>query len=231
MTATTRYPWAGLAAAVLAALTLLLAPASAHAAFGLTKLRLDAPTGTENYIFAAGDEIFPEGSGDANKYNRMTVTDSSGTVRSQTPCALNGSGLPGSYTVLPTDPPASGTSWSYTLDQWDTAACSGAPKKTAAEYFMVAKAQVWSDAALTTPATSLPPGATAYLRVNGVGKLGAAGDIQNTTDWDVTWRDPSGAAMCTNSGGGDRPDGTAGALPRPARPHPPDRPRAPHPRG
>jgi len=67
----------------LALLAALVAAAPAQATFALGKLRSGSGTGAEDYAFASGDAVFPDGTVDAKKWHRFAITDSAGVVQAQ----------------------------------------------------------------------------------------------------------------------------------------------------
>src|SRR2546430_2428518 len=94
------------------------------------------------------------------------------------------------------------------------AALTAAAPAHAALYFTVARLPPSTGAALPTPTTAIAPGATAYIRVDGLGKVKTSAAVGAETDWLATWLTPSGGTACANTGGGDRPNSTvAGVLP------------------
>jgi len=180
--------------------------------FSLDRLRLGGSSGTENYIYKAGDAIFPDGGVDAGTFYKFVVKDAAGTVRNASfPCtaAAAFATTDNRYTVQPTDPVSNGTSWKFTLNQYTSSACSGTPSKTLTKNFYVAKPTVYADAGLTTQKSAFTTGQTAYITIAGV-KPGLS-------NWNVTWLLPSGAVACANTGGTDRPESSGtGLLPKPA---------------
>ncbi|MDQ3890478.1 MAG: Ig-like domain-containing protein, partial [Actinomycetota bacterium] len=186
--------------------------ASAPAApgvFSLDRLRLGGTAGPENYLFTAGDTIFPDGGADAGTYYRFLVTDASGTIRSSSPCtpASEFATADNTYTVKGADPSSSAASWKYTLQQFANSTCSGSPAKTASSSFHLAALSTYGDAALTSARSMFRPGATAYLTVAGV--------TPSASDWSTTWILPSSAVACANTAGTDRADAApSGALPK-----------------
>ncbi len=192
---------------------------SAHAAFGIAKLRAGSSTAPENYVYTSGDLIVPQGSTDSGKYFRVSVRDSAGGVRAATACAISpaGGSLVHSYPVQPGDPPSTGTAWQYRLEQFTNPLCTGSPEKSASLYFTVARVTAYADDALSMPASVFAPGDTPHLRISGLGKVEGTPAVGPETDWDVTWLKPSGATACANDGGGERPDSSAaGTMPGPA---------------
>jgi len=179
------------------------APA-ASGVFSLDRLRLGGPTGNEDYLFTAGNVIYPDGGADTGSYYKSVVTDSGGTVRNAGfPCtpASSFSSTDNAYTIQPSDPASTGTGWKYTLKQYATADCTGGAAKTASKTFYVAQATVYADAALTTPKSFFGAGATAYVT--------ATGATPSLTGWSTTWILPSGATACANTSGTDRPDSSS----------------------
>jgi Concanavalin A-like lectin/glucanases superfamily/Calcineurin-like phosphoesterase len=180
--------------------------------FSLDRLRLGGSSGPENYIYKAGDGIFPGGGVDSRTYYKFVVKDAAGRVRNPSfPCtaAAAFATTDNRYTVQPTDPVSNGTSWKFTLNQYTSSACRGTPSKTLTKKFYVAKATTYADAGLTTQKSAFTTAQTAYLSIAGV-KPGLS-------NWNVTWLLPSGAVACANTGGTDRPESSGtGLLPKPA---------------
>src|SRR5207247_2439593 len=119
--------------------------------------------------------------------------------------------------------------WGYALQQFATSACSGTPAKDGSLYFTVARLTLYTSSSLTTTATSIAPGARAYVRVDGLGKVNTGSAVGAETDWSATWIKPDGATSCANTGANDRPDSSAtGSFPSNAadflqyRPNTPD---------
>jgi hypothetical protein len=181
-------------------------------AFGISTLRLGSASGPEDYLYTAGDVIFPRASVDANKYYRFVIKDSGGTQQGSVACTSTNSlsATNNTFTVQSDDPVSTGTSWSFTLQQFDNSSCSGTPAKTDSLYFDVARATSFEDTALTIPRSVFNASATAYVRVDGVGKVKDSSTNVAKSDWATTWLLPSGGTACANTGGSDRPDSTAG---------------------
>jgi hypothetical protein len=202
---------AALAALVVLALQSSMAPA-AVGVFSLDRLRLGDASGPENYIYTAGNTVFPDGGVDPGTYYKFVVKDPAGTVRNPSfPCTPAGSftSADNRYTVQPSDPASTGTAWKFTLNQYTSSSCTGAASKTITKNFHVAKVSTYSDSALTTPSNVFPAGGTAYVTVAGA-KPGLA-------NWNVTWLLPSGAVACANTAGNDRPESSGtGLLPKAA---------------
>jgi large repetitive protein len=204
----------GFVIAVVAASVLLgghAAPA-ANGVFSLDRLRLGSGSGPENYVFTAGDVVFPEGGADTGAYYKVVVTDAGGTTRNPafacTPAASFDS-HDNSYTIQATDPVSTGTAWRLTLQQFTNATCAGTPTKTAFKSLYVAKASTFADVNLTTPRALFSAGATAYVTIEGV--------KPSINDWSTTWILPSGGVACANTANNDRPDASnTGALPKPS---------------
>jgi hypothetical protein len=177
------------------------APSSAATgAFSLDRLRVGGSAGPENYVFAAGDVVYPEGGVDAGSYYKVVVTDASSAVRNPlSPCgsAAAFTSADNTYRVQSTDPVSTATSWKLTLQQFRTSSCSGTPTKTASKKFFVAKATAYADSALTTPRGAFGASGTAYVAVAGLNP--------NGNNWSITWIAPSGSVACANTSGGDRP--------------------------
>jgi len=203
---------------VLAVLTLLLAvaaaPGVASAAMGVSKLRAGGPLGTENYLYTAGDSVFATGSVDAGSYYRFVVSDPSAVAHSTSTCAAApaNNAVSGSYVVQAGDPVSTSTAWRFQLQQFATAGCAGAPAKSASLYFDVVSATAYSGSSLVTPKAFFTVGQTAYVKLLGVGKVKASPTNAAVTDWSTAWLLPSSATACANTGGGDRPDSTAGGF-------------------
>jgi hypothetical protein len=60
---------------------LVRAPAAQAAPFGLQSLRAGSASGSVDYIYTAGNVIYPQANVDAGTYYRFVVADSGGTVR------------------------------------------------------------------------------------------------------------------------------------------------------
>jgi hypothetical protein len=184
---------------------------AAEGVFSLDRLRLGSVSGPENYVFSAGDVVFPEGGADAGTYYMFVVTDVGGVTRNPafacTPAASFSSN-DNSYTIQATDPVSTGTSWRFTLQQFTNATCSGTPAKTAFKSLYVASAQTFGDANLSTPTSVFGSSGTAYMTIAGV--------KPSINDWSTTWILPSGSVACANTAANDRPDASnTGALPKP----------------
>ena len=182
--------------------------------FGLTKLRLGtSATDPENYIFTAGDSIFPEASvdprdaGHPNRSYKFTVMDAAGTVRNTPTCTANplsGGDVAVIYTVQAGDPVSNAGDWTFLLEQFTNSICTTLEKDTS-KTFDVAKATIYGNLGLSTLQSAFGSGQTAYVTVAGLN--------QGQNDWSITWFMPSGAAAA-NTGGGDCPDSTStGAMP------------------
>ena len=172
---------------------------AAPGVFSLDRLRLGSATGSENYLYTGGDVIVPEGGVDAGRFYRFVVTAPGGAIRNSPSCRPS-SDFPtanNTYTVQANDPASTATAWRYTLEQYTTPGCTGAPAKTTFKSFFVAKATAYSDAALKTSRSGFRAGQTAFVAVDGL-KPG-------TTAWNVTWLLPSGAVACANTAGSERP--------------------------
>src|SRR5215213_11309953 len=101
-------PAAFLAAVGLASV-LFLHVASAPAApgvFSLDRLRLSGATGSENYIYTAGDLIYPDGGADSGSFYRFVVTAPGGAIRNSPSCrpATDFPTANNTYTVQASDP-------------------------------------------------------------------------------------------------------------------------------
>ena len=188
--------------------------ASAGPGAGLSKLRLNGPLGAENYLYTAGDSVFATGSVDPGSYYRFVVTDPSAVAHSTSACAKAqaSNAVGGSYAVQVGDAVSTSTAWRFQLQQFAAAGCGGAPAKTFSLYFDVASATAYSGSGLTTPKAVFTLGQSAYVKVLGVGKVKASATNTATIDWATTWLLPSSATSCANTGGGDRPDSTAGGF-------------------
>jgi hypothetical protein len=58
------------------------APSSAATStFSLDRLRIGGAAGAENYVFTAGDTVYPQGGVDPGSYYRFVVTDAASTIR------------------------------------------------------------------------------------------------------------------------------------------------------
>jgi hypothetical protein len=197
----------GIFALLVIALTAALRASTAPAAsgvFSLDRLRLGGSSGAEDYVFTAGNVIFPDGGADTGSYYKFVVTDSGGTVRNPGfPCtpASSFSSTDNTYLVQASDPASTGTGWMYTLKQYATSDCTGGATKSASKTFYVAQATVYADPALTTPKTAFAAGTTAYVTVTGV--------TPSLTGWSTTWLLPSGATACANTAGTDRADSSS----------------------
>jgi len=178
----------------------------------ISKLRHGSASGAEDYLYTSGNVIFPEAHVDSNMYYRFAVRDSSGVQRGSVPCTSTASfpSTNNTFTVQGDVPTSTGIAWSYTLDEFKNSSCSGTPQKSDTSYFDVAKATSFADSNLTTPRSVFNASATTYVRVDGVGKASDKGVNGSENDWSNTWLLPSGATACANTGGGDRPDATAG---------------------
>ncbi len=194
---------------VLALMVFHVASASANpGVFSLDRLRLGGAAGAENYVYTAGDLIYPDGGVDAGTYYRAVVTDASGATRNSPVCRLyNNFPTVDTYTIGSTDPASTGTPWKYTLNQYANPSCTGTPAKMAAKNFYVAKPTTYGDSALTTIRNAFSAGTTAYVVIPGV-KPGI-------NDWSSTWLLPSGQVACANTAGNDRADSQSnGNLPK-----------------
>ena len=204
---------AALAVLVVLASIFLLQAGGAQATpnvFSFDRLRLGGSAGPENYVYTVGNVIFPDAGVDPGTYYRFVVTDSSGGVRNPSfPCTA-AAGFPiadNTYTVGQSDPPSAGSGWRYTLNQYGNPSCSGAPTKSTFKNLYIAKATAYADAGLTTEKSSFTAGETAYVAIQGVSP--------GANDWSVTWLRPLSAAVCANTAGPDRPQGSgSGRLPK-----------------
>ena len=188
-------------------------PSMASAGFSISKLRLGSTLGPENYLFTTGDTVYSSGKLDVGSHYRFVVSDSNAVVRSTSACTPSPSsgGVTGSFTVLSSSPLSNGTAWRYELQQFAAAGCAGSPAKTASLYFDVARATAYADSALTTPKSAYSAGQVAYVSVQGMGRVKGSATNPSGIDWSTSWLLPFGTA-CANTGGGDRPDSTAGGL-------------------
>ena len=192
---------------------LAVSAAPAEAAFSLAKLRVGSASGSENYVFTAGNTVHAEGSVDSSRSFRFVITDPSGAVQSISACrASTGGTVTNLYTVRATDPVSANTAWRYRLEQYTSSVCDGLPEKTDALYFTVARATAYVDAAATMPRSAFADAATVYVQVEGLGKVDTAQTVAATSDWQMGWQSPDGQWICANTGGGDRPDSTASGL-------------------
>src|SRR5436190_16334072 len=208
-----RAAWFVFALAAVAVLVLRSSAApAAVGVFSLDRLRLGDASGPENYLYTAGNTIFPDGGVDPATYYKFVVKDAAGTVRNPSfPCTPSASftSTDNRYTVQPTDPVSTGTAWKFTLNQYTSSSCSGAASKTITKNLHVAKVSTYADSLLTTPKNVFAPGGTAYVTV--------AGAKPGLSNWTVTWLLPSGGVACANTAGNDRPESSGtGLLPRPA---------------
>src|SRR3954469_12728949 len=192
---------------------LVLGGTPAHAAppFSLKKLHLGTSAGPEDYLYTPGNSVTGTGRVDASTYYRFVVTDPAGTTRSISLCrpATVGGSVSGSYLLGAADPLSGSNAWKFALQEFGNSLCSGAPSKSAALYFDVARASAYADSGLSQPTSTFGSAATAYLTVAGVGRVRSAVSNSAQTDWSVTWLRPSGATACANTAGTDRPDSTA----------------------
>src|SRR3954468_12515449 len=192
------------------------APANAAPPFSLKKLHLGGSAGPEDYLLTRGNTVTGTGRVDASTYYRFVVTDPSATTRSTSlcrPASVSGS-VSGSYALGAADPLSGSNAWKFTLQEFTNSLCSGSPSKSAALYFAVARASAFADSGLTQPKSTFGSAATAYLTVAGIGRVRSSISTSAQTDWSVAWLAPSGATVCANTAGTDRPDSTAaGALP------------------
>ena len=168
--------------------------------FSLDRLRLGSTSGPENYLYTAGNTIYPDGGIDAGaNYYKVVVTDTLGTIRNPGfPCTpgANFATANNSYTVSPSDPVSNSVYWKYTLQQFANSSCTGTPAKSAFLQFDVAKLTSWADAAMTTQKSVFAPGSSVYVTVAGMKPTQA--NVPNT------WILPSSATACANTVGGDR---------------------------
>jgi hypothetical protein len=192
------------------------APAKAAPPFSLKKLHLGTSAGPEDYLFTRGNTVTATGRVDASTYYRFLVTDPSATTRSTSlcrPASVSGS-VSGSYALGAADPLSGSNAWKFTLQEFTNSLCSGSPSKSAALYFSVATASTFADSGLTQPKSTFGSASVAYLTVAGIGRVKSSIATSAQTDWSVRWLAPSGATVCANTVGTDRPDSTAaGALP------------------
>jgi large repetitive protein len=192
------------------------APANAAPPFSLKQLHLGTSAGPEDYLFTRGNSVTGTGRVDASTYYRFVVTDPSATTRSTSLCrpASLGGSVSGSYALGAADPLSGSNAWKFTLQEFTNSLCSGSPSKSAALYFDVARASTFADSGLTQPKSTFGSAATGYLTVAGIGRVKSSISNSAQTDVSVTWLAPSGATVCANTAGTDRPDSTAsGALP------------------
>ncbi len=197
--------------ALIASLSLQVSAAQATPnVFSFDRLRSGGSFGPENYVYTAGNVIFPDAGVDPGTFYKFVVTDSAGVNRNPSfPCtpAASYPVANNAYTVAPSDPPSTGAAWKYTLNQYGNANCTGTPAKTTFKSFYVAKLTAYADAGLTSEKASFRPGETAYVAVQGVTPVG--------NDWSATWLLPSSAVSCANTGGTDRPQASgSGRLPK-----------------
>jgi hypothetical protein len=194
---------------VLAAVTSSAAPAT-PGVFSLDRLLLGGGSGPENYMYTAGDRIFPDGGVDSGSFYRFVVADGGGIVRNPSfPCtpAASFTSTDNTYVVQTGDPVSTGSPWAYTLRQFANSSCTGTPAKTITKNFYVARATAYADAGLTTVVGVFPSGATAYVTVAGV--------RPGESNWSTTWMLPSSSTACANTAGSDRPESNgSGRLPK-----------------
>jgi hypothetical protein len=202
----------GLAATVAIVVVVAFQAVSTRAApgvFSLDRLRLGGAGGAENYLYTAGNVIFPEGGADTGSYFKFVVTDQAGVTRNSPVCrpASDFQTADNAYTVLASDPSSTSAYWKYTLNQYTSATCSGTASKTAFKSFYVVRATAYADSALTTQRSVFRQGETAFVVVSGA-KPGLS-------NWNTTWLLPTGAVACANTAGADRPESRAnGRLPK-----------------
>src|SRR5215212_6510540 len=140
----------GLLAVVAIALTEGPAPA-AIGVFSFDRLRLGSLSGPEDTVYTSSNAIVPDANADAGSYYRFVVTDPTGAVRNGSfPCtaAAQFGATDNTYTVSATDPTSTATPWKYTLNQYTTSNCTGAPAKSASKTFYVAAAIAFADSSL-----------------------------------------------------------------------------------
>ena len=195
---------------ILGALLGVLQGVSASAApnvFSLDRLRLGSSSGPENYLFTAGNVVYPEGGVDAGAvYYKVVVTDGAGAIRNPgfpcTPTAAFQS-TNNTYTIGANDPVSTSLTWKLTLQQFANSSCTGTPAKTTFKAFNVAKLSSWGDPGLTTSRTVFSPGTTAYVNV--------AGMTKSKSNWTTTWLTPLFSTSCANTGVATEPTLTASA--------------------
>ena len=195
-------------------IALAAAPGSAFAGMTISKLRTGGALGAEDYLYTAGDSVFASGSVDSGSYYRFVVTDPSGVAHSTSACAAApaSNAVSRSYAVQAGDPVSTSTAWRFQLQQFAVAGCAGAPAKSFSLYFDVARATAYSDSALTAAKPVYAAGQTAYVSLQGVGKVKGSAANASVSDWASTWLLPSSGTACANTGGGDRADSTAGGF-------------------
>jgi PKD domain len=173
-------------------------------------------TGLQTFVFTVGDTIYSNGRIDSGMNGRIVITDGNGVNRFTSPClpeatfefgAGNPNGPP-QYTFQSSDPVSTDNAhqWSYTVQQFATAdtTCAGATQGTASQNFSFAKASLYQDPVLAITKTNFAAGQTAYVRVDGF--------EVSSSRVSSTWLLPSGATACSNTGGNDRPDSSAGGI-------------------
>jgi hypothetical protein len=180
----------------------------------ISKLRTGGALGVEDYLYTAGDTVYASGTVDVGTYYRFIVSDPSGTAHSTSACtaAPSTGAVNRTYVVQSSDPVSTTTAWRFQLQQFSVAGCGGAPAKTFSLYFDVARATAYANSGLTAAKGVFTAGQTAYVALMGVGKVKGSATNAAVTDWSTTWLLPSAATACANTGGGDRPDSTAGGL-------------------
>src|SRR5438270_11212720 len=108
------------------------APSSAATrVFSLDRLRVGGSARAEDYVFTAGDVVYPEGGVDRGPYYKLVVTDAASTVRNPSfPCVSSAafSSTDNTYTIQANDPISTGTSWKLTLQQFRNSTCTGSAK-------------------------------------------------------------------------------------------------------
>lgn len=193
-----------------------VAPANAAPPFSFKKLHLGTSAGPEDYLFTPGNTLTGTGRVDASTYYRFVVTDPSSATHSTSlcrPASVSGS-VTGSYALGAADPLSGSSAWKFALQEFTNSLCSGPPSKSAALYFDVAGSSAYADSGLTQSQSVFGSSSTAYLTVAGVGRVKSSVSNSAQTDWSVKWLAPSGATVCSNTAGTDRPDSTAaGTLP------------------
>src|SRR5262249_11687543 len=118
--------------------------------FALSKLRLGSLTGSENYVYTAGDKIVVQGSLDHGKWYDLVVTNPSGAQRNvfaRKP-ASDFATADNSYTLLSTDLASTATPWKFTLREFSDQN-STTVLKSASKQFYVASPTIYADAGLT----------------------------------------------------------------------------------
>lgn len=134
----------GLLLAVVAIVFQVASASATVGVFSLDRLRVGGSGGAEDYMYTAGDLIFPEGGADTGSYYRFVVTDAAGATKNTPVCrpASDFTTANNTYTIGPADTFSTSVAWKYTLNQYTSATCTGSPAKTAFKSFYVTKATI-----------------------------------------------------------------------------------------